>query len=393
MTKELLLAYEISDTGINKSIQGILKDVPGLKSQSWPGSLAEKGPLAVKTTPDIIIIDDHQGGGGSLINRVKSITMHFPQVALFVISEDMRPQHIIDVMKAGAAEFLVQPVPEKSLLNAIEEIRAKLANAGRLAQGKLYSFISAKGGVGSTVLAVNTAAALAMQKKSSVALIDMAFQSGDASVLLDLVPQNTISDICANIHRLDVSLLRGVMAGHPTGLNFLAAPKNPEDSEDIKCEHVESILDLCCKLYDHVIMDCPSMHINDCSIEAFRKSDKIFVVTDMSVPSIRNTVRLCKLISKLNIPIENIEIILNRFIKGGALSLGEIEKNFEKPVYWLVPNDFSDIVSSINRGIPLIKMSPAAPFSKNVSLFVKKINNLVDDPEFRGIRGTFGKTL
>ena len=133
--------------------------------------------------------------------------------------------------------------------------------------------------------------------------------------------------------------------------------------------------------------------LNDCSIEAFRRSDKVFVVTDMSVPSLRNTVRICKLIGKLDIPIEKIEIIVNRFIKGGALSLGEIEKNFDKPVYWLVPNDFSDIVSSINRGIPLIKMSPGAPFSKNVGQFVKKIMNQIDDPEFRGIRGTFGKLL
>jgi pilus assembly protein CpaE len=232
-----------------------------------------------------------------------------------------------------------------------------------------------------------------MKKKSSVALIDMSFQSGDASVLLDLVPQNTITDICANMHRLDVSFLRGVMASHTTGLNFLAAPSNPEDSEDVHSEHIGKILDLCTKLYDCVILDCPSMHINDCSIEAFRKSDKIFLVTDMSVPSIRNTVRLCKLVNKLGIDLSKIEIIINRFIKGGALSLNEIEKNFDKQVYWLVPNDFSDIVSSINRGIPLIKMSPGAPFSKNVGQFVKKVQNQLEDPDFRGVRGTFGKTL
>lgn len=392
MTKELLLAYEISNSELGKSVHNAIKDISGLKSFNWPGNLAEKGPLAVKEIPDIIVIDDNTDGS-VLINRVRTINGHFPEASLFVISENMNPQHIIDVMKAGAAEYLVQPVKEQTLHNAIEEVRAKLANVGRLSQGNLYSFISAKGGVGATVLAVNTATALAMKKKSSVALIDMSFQSGDASVLLDLVPQNTITDICANMHRLDVSFLRGVMANHSTGLNFLAAPSNPEDSEDIQSEHIEKVLDLCTKLYDQVILDCSSMHINDCSVEAFRKSDKIFVVTDMSVPSIRNTVRLCKLIGKLGIPLGKIEIIVNRFIKGGALSLGEIEKNFDKHVYWLVPNDFSDIVSSINRGVPLIKMAPGAPFSKNLGQFVKKIQNQMEDPEFRGIRGTFGKTL
>ena len=257
----------------------------------------------------------------------------------------------------------------------------------------MYSFVSAKGGVGSTVLAVNTAASLARDKKSAVALMDMSFQSGDASVLLDIVPQNTIMDICENIHRLDVSFLRGVMSGHSTGINFLPAPANPEDSEDIRSDHISSILNISKKLYDHLVLDCGSMHINDCTVEAFKQSDKVFVVTDMSVPAIRNTVRLCKLIRKFGISLDKIEIIINRYIKGGALSLGEIEKNFDKPVYWLIPNDFSDIVSSINRGVPLVKLSRNAPFSKNMFEFVRKFQGVLDDADFRGIRGTFGKSI
>jgi pilus assembly protein CpaE len=135
------------------------------------------------------------------------------------------------------------------------------------------------------------------------------------------------------------------------------------------------------------------MHINDCTVEAFKHSDKVFVVTDMSVPSIRNTVRLCKLIRKFGISLDKIGIIINRFIKGGALSLAEIEKNFDKPVYWLIPNDFSEIVSSINRGVPLIKLSPDSPFSKNVVEFIKKIQGTLTNQGFRGIRGTFGKII
>ncbi len=392
MAKELVVAIQIAKSDRAKALTGLTKHLNGVNLLQWPSNQAEKGPTSVKTIPDIILIDDSPETG-DLFTRLKTIKSHFPQVTLFVVSDSKDHQHIIAAMKAGASEFLVEPILEEILHNAIDEVRAKLANAGRLAQGRIYSFISAKGGVGSTVLAVNTAAALSIDKKTAVALVDMSFQSGDASVLLDIVPQNTIMDICSNMHRLDVSLLRGVMSGHSTGINFLPAPLNPEDSEDIKSEHITSILNLTRKLYDHVVLDCGAMHINDCSVEAFKHSDKVFVVTDMSVPSIRNTVRLCKLIRKFGISLEKIEIIINRFIKGGALSLAEVEKNFDKPVYWLIPNDFSDIVSSINRGVPLIKLSPGAPFSKNVVEFIKKIQGILDDPDFRGIRGTFGKVI
>ena len=392
MANEIILAIEISQTNRAKAFLGLAKQLKGVNILQWQSRTAEKGVTAAKAVPDIILIDDILESD-DLLSRVRAIKDNFPKTTLFVISENKDHQNIISVMKAGVSEYLVEPVQEDLLYNAIEEVRAKLANDGRLAQGRIYSFVSAKGGVGSTVLAVNTAASLAKDKKSSIALLDMSFQSGDASVLLDIVPQNTIMDICENIHRLDVSFLRGVMSGHSTGINFLPAPANPEDSEDIVSEHVSSILSLSKKLYDHIVLDCGSMHINDCSVEAFKQSDKVFVVTDMSVPSIRNTVRLCKLIRKFGISLEKIEIIINRYIKGGALSLGEIEKNFDKPVYWLIPNDFSDIVSSINRGVPLVKLSSNAPFSKNMFEFVRKFQGILDDPDFRGIRGTFGKSI
>lgn len=392
MSKELLVALEVSRSELSGALAGLARGVPGVKTQEWAGSFGEKGSLAVKTEPDIIVIDDAPQNG-ELLGRVRMIKGNFPQAALLVISSNCDPQQIINTMKAGAAEYLVQPVSDQVFINAIEEVRAKLANSGHLAQGNVYSFISAKGGVGATVLAVNTAAALALTKNQAVALIDMSLQAGDASVLLDIVPQTTILDICQNIHRLDVSFMRGVMINHNTGLNFLAAPQNPEDSDDIHSEHMAQILDLARKLHDNIIIDCSSMHVSDCSIEAFRRSDKIFVVTDMSVPSIRNTVRLGKLIRKFGISGNKVEVVINRFIKDSVLSVDEIEKNFDKSAYWMVPNDFADIVSSINRGIPLVKMTPGAPFSKNIVQFVRKVQNQSDEPNFRGVRGIFGKAL
>lgn len=392
MSKELIIALEIANTELGKNLRKMLNDLPGVKPQVWPGNLRENGLNAVKALPDIIIIDDAQGSD-DLFTRIKTIKSYLPQVTLLVISVNKDPQYIVNVMKAGAAEYLVEPVLQQSLLNAIDEVRAKLANAGKLAKGSVYSFISAKGGLGATVLAVNTAASMSNSRKNAVALFDMCFQSGDASVLLDIAPQTTMIDLSRNMHRLDLSFLQGAMNKHSTGINFLAAPQNPEDSEEINSDHITSILDLAKKIYDLVVIDCPSMQINDCTVAAFKESDKVFVVTDMSVPSIRNTMRFYNLMKKVGISNEKVEIIINRFIKGGALSLSEIEKNFTRPIYWLVPNDFADIVTSINQGIPLVKLSPTAPFSKNVELFARKIQGTLDDSQFRGIRGTFGKTI
>jgi len=392
MAKQITVAVEIIDSRLSRSILDIIKGMPDVQAVQSYGSVLEKGALSVKTAPNIIITDDG-AEGSDVTQKIGGLRRAFPLAAIFVVSPDKSPEKIIEVMKLGIAEYLVAPVSDKILENAIEEVRLKLANSGQIARGSVYSFISSKGGLGSTVVAVNVATALAMNKRHAVALCDMSFQSGDASVLLDIVPQTTIYDICQNFHRLDVSFLRGSMVKHNSGLDFLAAPLNPEENEAITAEHVARILDLAKKLYDHVIVDCTSMFVDDCTVEALRVSERIFVITDLSVPAVRNTARLCQLIEKMGISPSRLHIAVNRYIKGGTLSIEEVEKSLNRRIFWLFPNDFNDIVSSINRGIPIVKQQSGAPFSRNVLEFTEKLLNSQSDATYRGIRGAFGKAI
>lgn len=392
MAKQIIIAVEISDNRLARSILDVVKGIADVQAAQSFESILEKGSLAVKTIPNIIILDGPVEGE-NFAHKLSSLHKAFPQAFVFVVSADKSPEKIIEVMKMGVAEYLVTPLPDKILENAIAEVRLKLANTGQIARGSIYSFISSKGGLGATVIAVNTAIALAMNKGKSVALCDMSLQSGDASVLLDIVPQSTIYDLCQNFHRLDVSFLRASLDKHSSGIDFLAAPQNPEENEEISAEHVATILDLAKKLYDHVIVDCTSMFVDDCTVEALKVSDKIFVITDLSVPAVRNTARLCKLIEKIGINPSKLHITVNRYIKGGTLSIEEVETTLNKHIYWFFPNDFNDIVTSINRGVPLVKHLPSAPFSLNVMEFAKKLLHTQSDPAYRGIKGVFGKTI
>jgi len=113
----------------------------------------------------------------------------------------------------------------------------------------------------------------------------------------------------------------------------------------------------------------------------------------MSVPAIRNCSRLIKLIQKIGIDPKHIEVVVNRVIKGGAISLSDVEKNLDKKAYWLVPNDFKGVVSSINKGEPLFIGNSGLPLAKNIAQFAEKIKSPDSSQGFRGIRGTFGKAI
>jgi pilus assembly protein CpaE len=70
-----------------------------------------------------------------------------------------------------------------------------------------------------------------------------------------------------------------------------------------------------------------------------------------------------------------------------------VERTLNKTIYWLFPNDFKNVISSINKGIPLIKFNPSAPLSKNIVNFSEKLRNPLPQEHFRGVRGTFGRAI
>jgi pilus assembly protein CpaE len=394
MSQTMNISIEISDHEMANTITRSLESLNDVKVHKWHGAMGGKGDLSVKSSPNIIIIDDDPGTG-EIFRRLPKMRHIFPLASVFVISTDKDPKHIVEVMKNGASEYLVTPLSTKVLTNAVEEVRAKLTETGRIARGAVYSFISSKGGLGSTILSVNTAVTLARTAKNgnAVALCDISFQSGDTSVLLDILPETTIVDICRNFHRLDVSLLKGAMIKHKSGLDLLAAPVSPEDYKVIKEGHTEKIIGLLSKLYDKIIIDCPSMSINGSTMEAFRVSGKIFIVIDLSLPAIRNAVRITQLIKKLGINEEKIEFILNRYEKGATLSIEEAGKNLGKRIYWLFPNDFSNIMSSINEGEPVVQLHPRSLISKNILSFTQKLRNKLGNREYRGAKTAFGKPI
>lgn len=392
MSNKITIAIELSDHHITKELTAFIENIPNAEAVQWFNSIGEKGALATKNIPEIIVIDDHPEVQ-QLHNRLVRFRESFPSTAIFVVSKDQSPKHIIEVMKAGISEYLVAPIDQKVLHNAIEDIRAKLANAGKIARGSVYSFISSKGGLGASTIAVNTAYALSQKKDTNVALFDVSLQSGDASVMLDVLPETSFTDLVSNFHRMDASFLSAAMTKVYKGLDFLAAPPNPEAWSGINGKHMAAIIELGKKLYDHLVIDCTSMSINESSLEVFNNSEKVFVVIDLSVPAIRNAARLCELLGKHQIPTEKVEVIANRFIKGSSLSLQEVEKTLERRVSWLFPNDFKNVISSINKGIPLLKFNPGCPLSKNLATFAETLIKPQGKEKFRGIRGSFGRAI
>ncbi|MFO7983916.1 MAG: hypothetical protein R6V08_10725 [Desulfuromonadales bacterium] len=392
MENKITIALEIKSGDLKKEIETILGEVSDLAVKHWQDGVGEKGKAATSVQPDIILVEDVPASG-PVKDRVKALRGNYPDAVVFVVSPDPRPEHIVEAMKAGAREYLVSPIKKKVLENAVDEVRSSLANSGKMGRGRTYSFIGSKGGLGTTFLAVNTAVAMSENDKTAVSMVDMSCQSGDAAVLLDLKPGAGLADLARNFHRLDISLLRGTMKKHSSGLQFLGAPVQPEMCEDIKPEHVRKVLELLEKMSNQIVVDCHSMFVNDNAVESFKKSEKVFIVTELTIPSIRNAVRLLNVMQEVGIEKKRIEVVVNRFEKSYSLSIEEAEKSLKKRIFWLFPNHHQDVMTSINRGVPLLNFLPHCQLSTNISSFAERLVDPGKIDNFRGARGMFGQAI
>lgn len=392
MAAKLTVATELANRDLANEVAAMLKNISDVVRIDWQNGVGEKGALASKTMPHVIILDEAPQYG-TLYERVSRLRSAYPYVTVFVVSLNQQPEQIVEAMKAGAAEFFIHPLQPKLIEKAVNDVRAKLAKEGHMAKGRVFSFVSAKGGAGATVLATNSAVSLGKNSKQSVALCDLSYQSGDSTVLLDLQPRTDLADVSENFHRLDAALLKDCMTQHETGIQLLAAPNLPERSEEVRPEHVSRIMDLLKQLYEMVIVDCASMFVNECEVESFRYSEKIFIVTELSLPALRNASRLKRLITEVGISKDKVEFVVNRYHKGSTLSIESAEETLKKKIFWLFPNDYTDVMQSINRGSPIVQLLPQSQLATNITAFVERILNPSAAGDFRGIRGMFGKAV
>ncbi len=145
-------------------------------------------------------------------------------------------------------------------------------------------------------------------------------------------------------------------------------------------------------MYQSVVVDCPSITFDDRMLEVFRAADKTFIITDMSVPAVRNASRLLKIFYRAGFLPKTLEVVANRFTKGQTGTIEDVEKTLGRRLYWLFPNDFENTMAATNRGTPLLKYNPRAPLARSIIEFAQRLVNPAAMPNYRGIKRPSGQS-
>jgi pilus assembly protein CpaE len=324
----------------------------------------------ISEPPDLLVINGALAEEGGLDTLERLGHLH-PETAFIVVSDNQSPDFLLRAMRAGVREVVPCPIVDEQFLAAVARIRKRGVSAG--SDGKVLAFISCKGGAGSTFIATNFGYALAGSEERKVAFVDLNLQFGDAALFVaEHRPATDLAQLSREIHRLDASLLAASMLSVLPNYSVLAAPEDPAHAIDVKAQHVEIILKLARKHYDFVIVDL-GRSLDAVSLQALDMADMIFPVLQVTLPFIRDGKRLLGVLRSLGYPKSKINLIVNRYEKGGEITLADLETSTGASVYKTIPNSYRAVATSVNQGVSIIKLARNDPVSRSLNELVLSV--------------------
>lgn len=341
-----------------------------------------------QTKPDIgfIAMDSDPARATKLIAET---LQKCPSCTILVSSSSTDGRIILESMRAGAKEYLTEPLRPEDLSAALQRVKRHAAGASASTkQGcQIFGVAGSTGGVGTSSIAVNLACALAADPGNSVVLLDLDVALGDADVFLDTIPEYTLADVAQNVERLDLTLLKKSLTKHSTGVHLLPRPMQLEDVRLITPDKLQRVLGLLKSSFTHIVIDI-SKSYSELDMLALRAADQVLMVTQLDLPCLRNVVRLLMTFDDDDELREKVRVVVNRVgYDSGQISLKKARDTIGRSVFWQIPNDYRVMVEVRNNGVPLVQHAPKAAITLSIAQLADALTGKKDEDDATASEG------
>ncbi|PMS22122.1 pilus assembly protein CpaE [Trinickia dabaoshanensis] len=313
---------------------------------------------------DLLIIDDVHLAQRDLA-AVEAIAASAPRLSCLLVTPSLSQDWLVAAMRAGVRHVLSWPIDEASFAAEISLIgEKKSAGAGR--ESRMLSFVSPRGGSGTTFIAVNLAYTLARERGKRTLLIDLSRQFGDAHLMLaDKPPAATLVDVCSQVDRLDSAFFETcAMHVHPN-LDVLAGASDPIKAADVRPAHVERIFSLVMPRYDAVLVDL-GRSVDPVSMLALDRSSDVGIVLRQSIPHLHTGRRLVDILRELGYPGAKLRLLLNEYDKSATVDVATLEQALGLRVTHRLPRDEKQAGRAVEQGTPLLEVAKASPLTRSI---------------------------
>jgi pilus assembly protein CpaE len=323
-----------------------------LRAGALPVSLVDERVARDHASLDLVIVDT-RGDPSSAMATIERLRASAPNAGIFVVALQADPELILQSMRAGANEFFTWPPPEETFHGAVRRTAARRETTqGTRTTATTLVFFGAKGGAGTTTLAVNCGVELARLSKRSTIIVDLKPGLGEVALFLGIRQRYSLIDALDNLHRLDREFLKELVVKHKSGLDILAGSDQFDRPGASDGGTIEEVFRLLARQYEYIVIDAGSQ-INSVAVAALYTADTMFLVANPDVPSVRNAQRLLDRVRQLGACGERVRILLNRAAEPYPIPPKQIEGALGHPIHHTFASDYKTVSTALNSGVPL----------------------------------------
>ncbi|HQX82621.1 MAG TPA: hypothetical protein PKW63_12735 [Vicinamibacterales bacterium] len=315
---------------------------------TWPtAGLARLEPWQ-GPSPELVLVDVRAATG--LPADLEEFKRRHPSTVVIVIASSLSVDLMRAAMRIGVAECLAEPFTVDDLRAAV--IRPMGGKNGLTSQAKVFAFAGGKcGGLGTTTIAVNVAAALSAGEDPSVVFVDLHTQDGgDAALAFGVEPRYTVIDALNNLHRLDGPFLRGLAVHAACGVDVIAAPMQPP-AQPPTAAAVHTLLRWLAMHYRYVVIDMPRLSLE--VLDALEPMTIATLVVTQELSALHSGTAIAALLRQ-RYSKSRVHVVINRYSSSAEIRREDVERMLGLPVAAVLPSDYASALVAANIGQPLV---------------------------------------
>lgn len=383
--KILLLSH---DPSIIEATRSALEKEESLQLVTSAVSSEGLFPVIEEVQPFVILLDfSYSIHPFDLIDNLAS---RYPRSAVVAILPETEMANSDQVVLSGARAFIQYPYRSDNLLTTTKRVMELMQRNQSISPEppkpdadikprNTFTVFSPKGGVGTTLIATNLAISLHKTLKQDVLLIDGKHLFGHVALFLNLRTGNSITDLITHAGMLDQRLIKQVVVKHSSGIHVLPSPNGITEAQGIRPENLFTVLQGLQQVFPYIIIDGGN-NLCDNTVTYMDSSDKILLVLNSDISSMRDVRQFMDISASLSYPREKILLILNLTGRKADVKREEIESVLKMKIFEKIPADENMAISSINEGVPILLKKPHHPISRAISDITRELLKMIQVP-------------